>query len=164
MDPPKESRHPDDEPRRSSRETSAPPAPRAGGFLARYKPDQGKYTRSGSLIGSIALVGWGMFYLMEKLSGFDPGPTALIVGKLMPILLASALIGTAYYLLYVKRSTSDFLIATEGEMKKVNWSSRREVIGSTKVVILFTLLLALMIFVVDVGFQQVFEALGVLRR
>ncbi|MBI1827694.1 MAG: preprotein translocase subunit SecE [Planctomycetes bacterium] len=55
------------------------------------------------------------------------------------------------------------MIATEGEMKKVNWSSRREVVGSTKVVILFSMAMALYLFVVDIVFQTLFQAIGVLK-
>ncbi|MCH9001912.1 MAG: preprotein translocase subunit SecE [Planctomycetes bacterium] len=55
------------------------------------------------------------------------------------------------------------MIATEGEMKKVSWSSKEEVIGSTKVVIMFTFMLALFLFVVDMVFQQAFRLIGVLK-
>lgn len=44
---------------------------------------------------------------------------------------------------------ADFLIATESEMKKVHWSSRAELIGSTVVVIVTVLILAAYIFGVD---------------
>ena len=57
----------------------------------------------------------------------------------------------------------DFLIATEGEMKKVSWSTRREVIGSTKVVVLFTFLLAVLLFVVDFTFKTMFTLINVLK-
>ena len=43
----------------------------------------------------------------------------------------------------------DFLIATEGEMKKVNWSSRKEIRGSTIVVIGLTIIIAVIISVMD---------------
>ena len=55
------------------------------------------------------------------------------------------------------------MIATEGEMKKVNWSTRREVIGSTKVVITITIFLAILLFCIDLVFQALFRAIGVLR-
>jgi preprotein translocase SecE subunit len=55
------------------------------------------------------------------------------------------------------------MIATEGEMKKVSWSSRRELIGSTKVVIVFTVAIAALLFVVDVGFVVLFGWLRVLK-
>ena len=54
-----------------------------------------------------------------------------------------------YYLICVKPKVADFLIATEGEMKKVNWSTRREIIGSTWVVIGLTFFIAVAIFVLD---------------
>ena len=41
-----------------------------------------------------------------------------------------------------KPTNVDFLIATDSEMKKVNWTSRKELIGSTKVVIIFMFLIA----------------------
>jgi preprotein translocase SecE subunit len=48
-------------------------------------------------------------------------------------------------------------------MKKVSWSTKREVVGSTKVVILFTVLLAIMLFVVDVIFLLFFSWIQVVK-
>ncbi len=56
------------------------------------------------------------------------------------------------------------MIATEGEMKKVSWSTRRELLGSTKVVIALTVLMAVLLFVVDLMFQSLFSSIGVLKR
>ncbi|MCL4740902.1 MAG: preprotein translocase subunit SecE [Phycisphaerales bacterium] len=58
----------------------------------------------------------------------------------------------------------EFLIATDGEMKKVNWSTRREVIGSTWVVIVACVLIAGFLYVVDQAFAAFFDAVGVLER
>jgi preprotein translocase SecE subunit len=58
--------------------------------------------------------------------------------------------------------TVDFLIATEGEMKKVNWSSRREVMSSTGVVIFTMLTIAIFCFVCDRVFAWSFLQIGVL--
>jgi len=63
------------------------------------------------------------------------------------ILFAAAGLLVAKYL-NVPR-VADFLIATESEMKKVSWSSKAEVLGSTMVVIVTVILLAVFIFVVD---------------
>ena len=63
----------------------------------------------------------------------------------------------------VKRGTCDFMNATEGEMKKVSWSSRNELIGSTKVVIAATIFLGGLLFVVDAAFIKFFQFIGVLR-
>ena len=48
-----------------------------------------------------------------------------------------------------KPKVADFLIATESEMKKVSWSSKAELLGSTAVVIVTVLLLALFIYLAD---------------
>jgi preprotein translocase SecE subunit len=61
-----------------------------------------------------------------------------------------------------KPSNVDFLIATDSEMKKVNWTSKRELIGSTKVVIFFMFLIAIVLFVLDMYFTRVFYLAGVL--
>jgi preprotein translocase SecE subunit len=61
-----------------------------------------------------------------------------------------------------KAGNVDFLIATDSEMKKVNWTSKKELIGSTKVVIMFMILLAVLLFMLDMYFIRVFYQLGVL--
>jgi preprotein translocase subunit SecE len=62
-----------------------------------------------------------------------------------------------------KPANADFLIATDSEMKKVNWTSRRELIGSTKVVVGFMFLIAAVLFVIDLLFQTIFYFIHVLR-
>jgi preprotein translocase subunit SecE len=57
----------------------------------------------------------------------------------------------------------DFLIATESEMKKVTWSSRKEVWGATKVVIGMVIFLAVGLFCVDFAFTWFFWKIGVLK-
>jgi preprotein translocase SecE subunit len=63
-----------------------------------------------------------------------------------------------------KPGNADFLIATDSEMKKVNWTSRKDLIGSTKVVILFMFLIAAFLFVCDILFGYVFYFMDVLKR
>ena len=63
-----------------------------------------------------------------------------------------------------KPSNVDFLIATDSEMKKVNWTSRKELIGSTKVVIVFMFLIAIFLFAVDILFGYLFHVIGVLKN
>jgi preprotein translocase SecE subunit len=68
-----------------------------------------------------------------------------------------------FWLVASKASTSEFLIATDGEMKKVNWSTRRDVIASTWVVILWSVLIATGLFFVDTAFATFFRFIGVLQ-
>ena len=48
-------------------------------------------------------------------------------------------------------------------MKKVNWTTRKELIGSTKVVIFFMILIAALLFVLDVLFGYFFHVIRVLE-
>ena len=136
-----------------------------GGLIKQYKPDQGKTTRTGTLIALLAIVVWGWKFLFDRLQLYQ-GDEAwrLLITHGIPFLIAVILGYVSWWFLYAHRATGDFLIATEGEMKKVSWSSRSEIIGSTKVVIMFTVLLALFLFMVDFFFQQVFSGIGVLKK
>jgi preprotein translocase subunit SecE len=127
-----------------------------------YKRGQGKYTRIGTVMGVVLIVVIGAYKLslMFEASTVDwvkhPAfafgtPTAMIVVFAMLML---------WIINRVK--TADFLIATEGEMKKVSWSSRREVTGSTKVVILTTFIMAGLLFAVDLLLLVVFTNMGIL--
>jgi len=78
------------------------------------------------------------------------------------VLLIAAASAILYYVLNRPR-IADFMIATEAEMRKVNWPTKREISGSTVVVILGTMLLASMLFVVDIAFAWLFQLVGVLE-
>jgi preprotein translocase subunit SecE len=138
--------------------------PTRRGFFEQYKPEQGRYTRVGSFAAAFALVVWGAFFVYDRLQVYQGDDWAsMLITTGIPIVFAAVLGALAWWACFSARASSDFMIATEGEMKKVNWSSRREIIGSTKVVILFTFLMALYLFVVDVVFQNIFSWLGVLK-
>lgn len=140
------------------------PGRSGGGFFDQYKPEMGRYTRMGTFIGAMALIAWGAVFLNNQLSVFEGDEGwRLLVTPGVPILVFVLLGVVAWWLSFSKPASSDFMIATEGEMKKVNWSTKRELIGSTKVVILFTLLMAAFLFGVDVVFQALFSWIGVLK-
>jgi preprotein translocase SecE subunit len=82
-------------------------------------------------------------------------------GVALLMLLGSIL---TYWLVGISANTVEFLIATDGEMRKVNWSSRRDIIGSTWVVILWSVLIAGGLFAVDVAFSRIFTWIGVLQQ
>lgn len=66
------------------------------------------------------------------------------------------------YFVAIKKGSVDFLIATDGEMRKVNWSTRKDVINSTWVVIGASLLLGVYLFGFDTVFALFFRTIGVL--
>jgi preprotein translocase SecE subunit len=80
------------------------------------------------------------------------------VGLLM---IAGALL--TWWLVGVRHPTVEFLIATDGEMKKVNWSTRKDVTASTWVVVMWSVLLAGGLFGIDFLFSQFFKLIGVLQ-
>ncbi len=123
-----------------------------------YKPGQGKYTRLLTLAGGelIGLTIAREFY--KNLNGADLN-TYLVYG--VPVAVFALISALMLWIVNQPRS-ADFMIATESEMKKVSWASRREIIGSTKVVIVTTLVMALTLWAVDLAFGFFFTKIGVL--
>ncbi len=133
-------------------------APGSGGFFQLYKPGQGYYVRMGTgLGGGVVLLG-GALFLNGLLANHGP-----LVQLGLPALLFAAAAAALYWVAGVNRRSTDFFVATESEMKKVSWSTRREVSGSTKVVLVFTVVMSLFLFVVDVLFMLGFSAINVLQ-
>jgi preprotein translocase SecE subunit len=56
-------------------------------------------------------------------------------------------------------TTREFLNETQGEMKKVTWPTRTEVIGTTAVVLVATLVFALYLWAADLVFYQAIDFL-----
>lgn len=134
------------------------------GFFSAYKPEQGKMTRTGTMVAAGALIAWGAYFLYDRLQVYEGDDWwRLLITIGIPLAFAVGLGALAWRYSFGNPRTGDFMIATEGEMKKVSWSSRREIIGSTKVVILFTFAMALYLFAVDLVFQKLFQWIGVLK-
>jgi preprotein translocase SecE subunit len=132
-------------------------------FFEIYKGGQGYYTRMGTAIGGGVLILGGADFLYRQLVFESNAPWTLWVQVGVPLAAAVALGVLLYWVVGVNRRSCDFMIATEGEMKKVSWSNRRELIGSTKVVIVFSILIAALLFIVDVGFVMLFGWIRVLK-
>ncbi len=120
-----------------------------------YKPGQGKYTRLGTGISVAVIVGFGCWRLYEMLNA---GDINLWVTTMVPVAVFVAFCVLMYWLLN-KQSVADFLIASEGELKKVNWSSRKEVAVSTFVVILVVIVMGIILGVTDLVFTLIFRSL-----
>ncbi len=120
-----------------------------------YKPGQGKYSRLGTFFSVAIIVGIGCYRLYQLLGASD---LSLWITTMVPALIFVALSAVAGWLLN-KPAVADFLIAAEGELKKVNWSSRKEVAVSTFVVIVVVLLMAALLGTTDFVFQLIFQKL-----
>merc|ERR1711879_354451 len=70
--------------------------------------------------------------------------------------------GICYWIMN-KDKVVDFFIATESEMRKVNWPSKKELVGSTWVVIIGTVLLAAVLVLIDICFTLFFSEIGILH-
>ncbi len=124
-----------------------------------YKPGQGAYVRWGTAGGAGVLVAGGASFLFDELYVLEDTVWRFII----PVAVMVAMACLVFWLVGRYRSTVDFMIATEGEMKKVNWSTRQEVIGATKVVIVTTLGMGALLFVADMICIFLFSAMKVIR-
>jgi preprotein translocase SecE subunit len=121
----------------------------------------------GTAAGGGLLILLGCHYIYTRLSAYSLLPEVwadynIVVHIGVPLILLAALGFGLFRVLNGQRS-GDFLINVESEMKKVNWTSKREVIGSTKVVILTLLLLGTFLAAIDLAFMTFFRWIGVLQ-
>ncbi len=120
-----------------------------------YKRGQGKYTRLFSAFGVVLIAGLGCWQLYVKLEGADLG---LWFETMVPAGLFVVLTLLIFWLVN-KPTVADFMIAAEGEMKKVSWSSRKEIAVSTFIVIVVVIIVALLLGVTDLVFHEMFRRL-----
>jgi preprotein translocase subunit SecE len=144
-----------------------------GGYFHIYKKGQGYWTRMGTVagVGLIGLLTGDFLYTqaerwlllpsiakyMDNIHLQDPRGAYLLVA-----LFAAIYAAVAFHVMN-KPTYADFLIATDSEMKKVNWTTQKELLGSTKIVIGFVFVMALVLFLYDLFFQLIFYLLGVLK-
>jgi len=76
-------------------------------------------------------------------------PLMFKVHLVMPVLLAIALLAFAWRLVNVP-AFADFLIATEAEINKVSWTTRKRLIQDTIVCLVTVFLLTMFLFLVDI--------------
>jgi preprotein translocase subunit SecE len=119
-------------------------------ILSIYKRGQGRYTRLGSIAAGAVIVAIGCMQLYRTLDAADI--VNLWVETMVPAGLFLAL-SILFLWLANKPNIADFMIAAEGEMKKVNWSSKQEIMVSTFIVIVVVIIMAFLLGVVDFAFQ-----------
>ena len=152
---------------------AAPSGGVGGGLFSLYKPGQGYWTRmgtAGGIVLLIAVLARFIFISMNTRTKLDwivvngiekPGfPTIKLI---ITAIFCAVSAGVAWYYMNKPRVV-DFFIATESEMKKVNWTSRKEIVGSTKVVIAFMFLTGIFLFLVDLFFAWLFYMIKVLHK
>ena len=118
-----------------------------------YKRGQGKHTRLCSAFSVTIIVGLGCLRLYSKLEATELGLWVVTMVPAGVFVFLSLLI----FWLTNKPKVADFMIAAESEMKKVSWSSRKEVAVSTLIVIVVVVVMAGLLFVTDLSFRTFFN-------
>ena len=101
---------------------------------------------------SFSIIVVGCYVLYGKMQIIDN----IWVNTLVPAGVC-ALLGLLIFWLVNKPVVADFMIAAEGEIKKVSWSSRKEIIASTMIVVFVVTAMAMMLWVTDMIFQLLFR-------
>ncbi|HTK78226.1 MAG TPA: preprotein translocase subunit SecE [Gemmataceae bacterium] len=144
----------------------------------RYKPMQGQRVRRATMLGLLVLLGCGVWVLVQHgtlvTGAADWALRIPFTNRAIPLLPDVAI--TAPLLLAVAAfwfsfrvvnwpTFADFLIATEAEVNKVSWPTRRSVIQDTIVVLSTVVLMTLFLFAVDIAWGKLLSwgPIGVLR-
>ena len=117
-----------------------------------YKQGQGKNSRLWTAVVLLLIVAIGCWRLHLKLQAQDN----VWLETLVPALICAVFAAVIYWLSNIP-AIADFLIAAEGEIKKVSWSNRKEIINSTMIVIFVVVIMAAGLGLVDLGFQIFFR-------
>jgi preprotein translocase subunit SecE len=109
------------------------------------------------------IAGLGCLRLYQKLDAFIfvSATTKIVVQSLLPLAIFSVLALLIYWLVN-RPSIADFMIAAEGELKKVSWSSRKEITASTIIVVSVMLIMSIALLLVDIGLQKFFIWIGLI--
>src|SRR5262249_31782813 len=134
-----------------------------------YKGSQGRVVRRGTMAGILILVGCGIFTLLthHTLEGGEPNWTVKVpflethdgqieyyltilprVQYTVPLLLTVAGLWLAFRVVNFP-TFADFLIATEAELNKVSWATKKRLWQDTIVVLVTLVLMTFFLMVVD---------------
>lgn len=126
-------------------------------MFEKYKWGQGKDTRLYSAIAIALIAAIGCWRLYDKLhASLDLTRTLGLWLSVTVPLGVFAIIAVFIYWLVNRPSVADFLISAEGELKKVSFSSRREIAISTFVVIVVVIAMTVLLGVADFVFDLIF--------
>jgi len=134
-----------------------------------YKASQGQRVRRGTLL-ALLIIGFTGIYAFARRSVVDSAadewfwwipftgsetadtkyylPLMFHVGTLMPLILIALVFWVSWRIVNWP-TFADFLIATDAEMNKVSWTTRRRLVTDTIVVLATTILLTAFLFFLD---------------
>jgi preprotein translocase subunit SecE len=131
--------------------------------FAIYKPGQGYWTRmctAGAVALILAMFGyWISENVVPRISALN-GRSGISAGAIAALMLVIIV----FLWRYLNRpKIVDFLVETEKEMGKVNWTDKTALLGSTRVVIIFVVVISLVLFLYDLMFGYFFNLIGILK-
>lgn len=124
-----------------------------------YKKNQGRIVRQVTAIVIVLITALGAWSLSQG----PLGETTQYVRVGVPLGVLAAGAWIAFRAVNFPRF-ADFLISVEAEMDKVAWPSRSELTRAAIVVIVVMFLMAATLFLYDIIWKAVFEAIGFLRH
>lgn len=134
-----------------------------------YKPNQGRKVRRATTLGLLILAGCGIWTLLhhgtlEALGSkdwrfdipFTQSSITLLpdVRYTIPILLIAAALWFSFRFVHWP-TFADFLIATEGELNKIAWPTRKSLWQDTVVVLATVIIMTIFLFFVDVAWGKI---------
>lgn len=149
-----------------------------GWFSAdRYKPTQGLRVRRATMLGLLLILGAGVWVLSDQNLGaggkdwvlkipFTNWEIPLLpdVAITLPVVLGALVFWFSYRVVNWP-VFADFLIATEAEVNKISWPTRKSVVQDTIVVLSTVFLLTVFLFAVDLAWGALLGSkwVGILR-
>ena len=129
-----------------------------------YKRGQGTNTRlwTALILGAMIVIGCVRLYQTLGTLEVTNQNVLILIQTLVPVAIAVAG-GIFVFWLVNKPSMADFMISAEGEIKKVSWSSRKELTVSTFIVIVVVVAMSIMLAFTDIIFQLIFTKMGLFR-
>jgi preprotein translocase SecE subunit len=141
-----------------------------------YKASQGQRVRRGTMAGVLILVGCGIYTLLSHHTleageanwslriPFTPNSVTILPDVQFTVPLLLGLVGLWVAFRVVNFPTfADFLIATEAEMNKVSWTTRKRLWQDTIVVLTTVVLMTIFLMVVDLFWGWSLKAMKVLN-
>jgi preprotein translocase SecE subunit len=131
--------------------------------IAGFKPNQGIRVRRGTVVGILTLVVCGLYVLVTH-GTLSKGNWEFAVpfmgeGRVLPLLyqvhitvllIIAAVAAWLAWRVVNWPTFADFLIATEAEMNKVSWTTRKRLVQDTIVVLVTVFLFTVFLFAVDI--------------
>jgi preprotein translocase subunit SecE len=135
-----------------------------------YKKGEGKIVRTCALIAALALLFYGCCSLYDiphteswLYRTLTVIPVLNIVIRNMFLICAPIFVGLGLLIFwYLNRpQVADFLIETEGELRKVSWPPRKEYITSSGAVLVLIVIIAIFLYLTDKGLSFMLRKIGI---